>query len=125
MHERIREAAANLPPPDPHKAAQKRRDDHESWELEAIPKLFERQPSIETFDGRPERITMNVFIGYLRNLGKRLGFDDRRRQITFDGRAIPKDDVSKIYGRAAAIGLEISKETVSYTHLTLPTTPYV
>ena len=110
INDQLRKAAANLPPPDPHKAAQKRKEDQETWELEAIPKLFEEQPSIETFDGRPERITMNVFIGYLRNLGKRLGFDDRRRQITFDGRAIPKDDVSKIYGRAAAIGLEISKE---------------
>ena len=28
---------------------------------------------------------MNVFIAYLRNLGKRLGFDDRRKEITFDG----------------------------------------
>ena len=41
MHDWIREAAANLPPPDPHKAAQKRKEDHEAWELEAIPKLFE------------------------------------------------------------------------------------
>ena len=110
MHDRIRKAAAKLPPPDPDKAAQKRKEDHEAWELEAIPKLFETQPSIETFDGRPERITMNVFIAYLRNLGKRLGFDDRRKEITFDGMRLSKDDVSKIYGRAAAIGLEISKE---------------
>ena len=110
INDRLRKAAANLPPPDPHKAAQKRREDHDSWELEAIPRLFEEQPSIETFDGRLERITMNVFIGYLRNLGKRLGFDDRRKEITFDGIRLSKDDVSKIYGRAAAIGLEISKE---------------
>ena len=110
INDQLREVAAKLPPPDPQQAAQKRREDHDAWELVAIPKLFETQPSIETFDGRPERITMNVFIGYLRNLGKRLGFDDRRKEITFDGIRLSKNDVSKIYGRAAAIGLEISKE---------------
>ena len=110
VSDRLREAAAKLPPQDQQQAAQKRREDHDAWELEAIPKLFEEQPSIETFPGKPERISMNVLIGYLRNLGKRLGVDDRRKEITFDGSKVPKDDVSKIYGRAAAIGLEISKE---------------
>ena len=110
MSDRLQEAAAKLSPQDQQQAAQKLREDHDAWELEAIPRLFEAQPSIETFDGRLERITMNVFIGYLRNLGKRLGFDDRRKEITVDGTSLSKDDVSKIYGRAAAIGLEISKE---------------
>lgn len=110
MHERIREAAAKLPPPDLHKAAAKRKQDHDTWQLEAIPLLFEEVPSTATFEGEPEKISMNVLIGYLRDLGKRLGFDDRRKEITFDGRKISKEDISKIYGRAAAIGLEISKE---------------
>ena len=110
MHKRLQEVAAKLPPPDAQLAAAKRKEDHEAWELEAIPKLFEKQPSIETFDGKPERISMNVLIGYLRNLGQRLGFDDRRKEITFDGKNVSKDHVATIYGRLASIGLEISKE---------------
>lgn len=81
MHDRIREAAANLPPPDLHKAAAKRKQDHDTWQLEAIPLLFEEVPSTATFEGEPEKISMNVLIGYLRDLGKRLGFDDRRKEI--------------------------------------------
>ena len=110
MHDRLREAAAKLPPPDPKKAAAKRKEDHEAWEVEAIPKVFEEQPSIETFDGVPQRISMNVLIGYLRNLGKRLGFDDRCKVITFDGKKVSKDHVATIYGRLESIGLAISKE---------------
>ena len=110
MHERLKKAAAKIPPADPQKAAAKRKEDHDAWQLEAIPLLFEEQPSTATFEGKPEPISMNVLIGYLRDLGKRLGFDDRRKEITFDGRKVSKEDVSKIYGRAASIGLEITKE---------------
>ena len=110
INDRLREAAAKLPPPDPKKAAAKRKEDHDAWEVEAIPKLFEEQPSIETFDGVPQRISMNVLIGYLRNLGKRLGFDDRCKVITFDGKKVSKDHVATIYGRLESIGLAISKE---------------
>ena len=79
-------------------------------EVEAIPKVLEEQPSIKTFGGVPQRISMNVLIGYLRNLGKRLGFDDRCKVITYDGKKVSKDHVATIYGRLESIGLAISKE---------------
>ena len=110
MSDRLREVAANLPPPDAQLAAAKRKEDHQTWELAFIPTIFDTTPTIQIHEGKTERIGMNELIGYLRNLGQRLGFDDRRKEITFDGKKVSKDHVATIYGRLAAIGLEISKE---------------
>ena len=41
INDQLREVAAKFPPPDPQQAAQKRRENHDAWEVVAIPKLFE------------------------------------------------------------------------------------
>ena len=110
MQRRLREEAAKLPPRDADLVAAKRQEDNETWELVAIPRIFDATPKIQTHEGKTEKIGMNVLIGYLRNLGQRLEFNDRRKEINFEGRKVSKDEVAKIYGRLASIGLEISKE---------------
>ena len=64
MHDRLREAAAKLPPPDPRKAEAKRKEDHDAWEVEAIPKLFEDTPTIPTHDGGLDKPSKAQVVGW-------------------------------------------------------------
>ena len=110
MQKRLEEAAKKLPPPDPQLVAITKQEDREAWELVAIPTIFQTTGETETFQGKLQKISLNELIGYLRNLGQRLGFNDRKRTTVFDGEEVKKDDIDRTYVRLAAIGLEISKE---------------
>ena len=111
MHDRLREAAAKLPPSDPKKAAAKRKEDHDAWEVEAIPKLFEDTPTIPTHDGGLDKPSKAQVVAYLRGLGQRLAFDTRSEQVIFDGKPVKEERIRTSYLRWASIGLDVPKET--------------
>ena len=110
MQKRLAEAAKKLPPPDPQLVAITKQENREAWELVAIPTIFQTTGENGTYQGKLQKINLNELIGYLRNLGQRLGFNDRKKTTVFDGEEVKKGDIDKTYVRLAAIGLEISKE---------------
>ena len=111
MQKRLQEVAAKLPPPDTQLAAAKRQEDRETWELMAMPTLFEDTPTIATHEGSLDKPSKAEVVTSLRNMGQRLAFDTRSEQVIFDGRPVKEDRIRTSYLRWAAIGLDVPKET--------------